>query len=341
MRCLIMRKLVFIFVSLLWVFPAEADEILLKNGDLLSGEIVHLEGKTIIMKTSYAGEIKVEWQEVICVTTDRELTFLLKTKEILKGRATCPDDGRIQLEGEKIGRSEEFSLADLEAIYLKPPPTVKYTGSVTLGGSLNKGNTDKASLNSAARFQARGKRQRVFFEGKYNYGESDGVKDEENWLFRGKYDFFVTKKFYTYAQTLLESDDFQDLNLRSTAGVGVGYQILDTDRTKLSAEAGPSYVNEDYDEAKDNRYAAARWSVRFEFDIVPERIKLFHLDEGFYSLEESDTWFVLTEQGVRFTLVENFFANFEFDYKYNNSPAPGNKKSDYAYIIGVGYALNF
>ena len=152
---------------------------------------------------------------------------------------------------------------------------------------------------------------------------------------------FFERKWYAYAQTLLESDDFKDLNLRTTAGLGVGYQFFDTDRTKLFVEAGPSYVNEDFDEAEDNDYAAARWSTGFEFDIVPKLIKFYHLGEGYYSLEDSESCFVLTEQGLPFTLVERLFLNFEFDCDYNNKPAPGKEKSDSAYIIGLGYDFDF
>ncbi len=341
MRHVLLTTLMLLLSLLLGVCPAKADGIRLKNGDLISGEIVRLEGESITVKTSYAGEIRVKWQEVNCVSTERELTFILKTKELLKGQAICPDDGQIQIVSEKIGRTEELPLDDLEGIYLKPPPSVKYSGSITAGGSLNQGNTERASFNSAARFFATGERNRLFLEGRFNYGESSNVRDEQNWLARGKYDLFFEKKWYAYVNTLLESDDFQDLNLRTTAGLGVGHQFFDTERTKLFVEVGPSYVNEDFAEADDNDYAAARGSIGFEFDIVPKKIRFFHLSEAYYSLTESDTWFLLTEQGLRFTLVGSLFANLEFDYDYNNKPAPGNEKSDYAYIIGLGYDFDF
>lgn len=157
-----------------------------------------------------------------------------------------------------------------------------------------------------------------------------------------KYDFFLTKKLFSYAQSLFERDDMQYLTLRSTLGLGLGYQILDSERASLFAEAGVSYFNEDYAETKDEQYTAARWSVGLGYEIVPERVKFFHLHEGYYSLEESGSYYIRSEQGVRLPLAAHFLANFQMvDYSYNSKPAPGKQESDTAYIFGLGYEFKF
>jgi hypothetical protein len=92
---------------------------------------------------------------------------------------------------------------------------------------------------------------------------------------------------------------------------------------------------------QDNSYAAARWSVGLEVAVVPERVKFFHRNEGYRSLEDADSYLIRSEQGLRFALVGKFFANLEYDYMYNNEPAPGTKSSDTAFIFGLGYECNF
>ena len=319
-------------------FSVGADEVRLANGDRFTCEIERMEETVLILKTSYAGELKLMWSEVVCISSDRELTFRLKNKEVMVGSVTCPADGKIQIMGVRVGESVEIPLDELDAINPSPPPpAVRYKGNINGGGTLTEGNTDEASIYVSANFEARSKRQRFTVGGRYNYGEAEGEITTRNALGRLKYDFFVWERLYTYAQARFERDDFQDLNLRSTMGLGVGYQIIDTERTSLFAEVGVSYFNEDFMESEDQKSASARESTGFNFDIVPKRIKFFHLHEFYYRWEQSDSYYLSSEQGLRFLLFRNFFANFQVDFDYNSQPAPDREKKDIRYIISIGY----
>jgi len=337
--CILWGSLIFV---LSWTWPVLADEVHLANGDRLTGEVVRMEKGSLLLKTTYAGEVQLKWQEVVCITSEGELTFRLQNGEVWIGRADCPASGRIQIVGERIGESAELPLLEIEAINPSPPsPAVTYRGDITGGGTVARGNTDEAAAYLSAFFEARSSRHRFTLRGRYNYGETDGEITARNALGRIKYDFFVREKLYSYAQARFERDDFQDLNLRSTMGLGLGYQILDTKRRSLFFEAGVSYFNEDFMEAEDKSYASARESVGFEVDIVRDRIKFFHLHEFYYSLKESKSYFISSEQGFRFPLFRNFFANIQLDFSYNSKPAPGRKKADTRYIGSLGYEFTF
>jgi len=91
-----------LIILLLWVLPALADEIHLQNGDRLTGEIMKMEEGFLLLKTTYAEEVKLKWEVVVCLTSDKELTFVLRSGEILIGRATCPESGRLQIQGRKV-----------------------------------------------------------------------------------------------------------------------------------------------------------------------------------------------------------------------------------------------
>ena len=41
----------------------QAEQVTLKNGDHLSGSIVSMDGKKLVIKTSYAGEVSIDWAE--------------------------------------------------------------------------------------------------------------------------------------------------------------------------------------------------------------------------------------------------------------------------------------
>jgi len=333
-----------IFLSFIFLISnsALADEIYLKNGDLITGEIGTSEDGRIVLKTPYAKKIEVEWDEVVCITSEKELTLLLKNNEKITGTAKCTTLGSIELKDPKTGQTRELSLADLQIVNPPPPPPPwTYKALVDVGGSIINGNTDKKTFNSSGRFVARSEIHRVFLEGKLNWGESDGKEDEQNWLTGAKYDYFFTKKFYAFFRPLAEHDRFQDLNLRYIIGAGPGYQIIDTEWTSLLVETGPAYVNEDYDDESDNEYISVRWSVGARWHIIRERVIFFHLQEGYYDLTSDEGLYLRTEQGLRLPLIKNFYFNMEFDWKYKSDPPSGNDKSDTALIFGLGYELNF
>jgi len=338
------RLIVFIFslIVLSLPYPAMADEIYLKNGDLLTGEIETFEDGLLVVKTAYAKKIKVQWQEVACVTSDKEVTLLLKSNEKMVGRATCPTIGSIQLTERQAGQTRVFSLADVQGINPPPPPPpVTYKALVNVGGAINSGNTRSKTFNSSGKFQARSKKQRLYLEGKFNYGESEGDENERNWLTGAKYDHFWTEKLYSYLRPFAEYDKFQDLDLRFITSVGPGYQFIDTETAGLFAELGPAYFYEDYGKGDDNEYLAARWAAAVRFHIIRQKIIFFHLHEFYHDLTSNEGAFLRTEQGVRLALVENFYLNFQVDYSYKSDPPDGKKSSDASYVLGMGYELNF
>ncbi|MBY0341292.1 MAG: hypothetical protein K2Q19_09035, partial [Rhodocyclaceae bacterium] len=55
---------------------ALADQVLLKNGDRLSGSVISKRGNTLIFKTSYAGELKIDWDEVAQLNTDKPVAVM-------------------------------------------------------------------------------------------------------------------------------------------------------------------------------------------------------------------------------------------------------------------------
>ena len=150
----------------------------------------------------------------------------------------------------------------------------------------------------------------------------------------------MTKKLFAYGQTLIEQDRLQDLDLRTTLGAGLGYQFFDTSRLSLFVEAGPSYVNEDYDVAEDRSYASGRWSLRFDWQIVPDRVKFFHFQQGYVNVEDTGDYLFRSEQGFQLPLINNFFCNIQMDYDYNSMPSPGKEKADLRYLFGLGYAFS-
>ncbi|NTV48704.1 MAG: DUF481 domain-containing protein [Geobacteraceae bacterium] len=321
-----------LFLFLLAPLSASADEVRMKNGDRLTGEIIRMEKELLIFRANYAEEkLSISWKVVDCIVSDRTLPVEFSDNEFLIGTISCPESGKVQIESTLLGKSSPTDLSTLRAVN---PST--YSGLLSLGGTLNSGNTDTKALNTATRLQVKTHKHRFTVDAKYNYGEANGEETARNASGSLKYDFFASGKVYSYAQSLSEQDSFANLNLRNTEGLGMGYQFYDSRQLSLFTEAGISYFNEDVNVGEDKRDAAARWSVGLDWEAVPKRLKLFHRQEGYYSVVANSV-VLRMDQGFRVPLVDTIAANFEIDYRYNGSPEAGKKSSDLALILGLTY----
>lgn len=313
---------------------AGADEVRMKNGDRLTGEIVRMEKELLIFKSAYAEEkLSIYWKEIDCIISDRNLTTEFKDNEFLIGKISCPESGQVQVESALFGKSFPMPLNELRSVN---PST--YSGIFNLGGILNSGNTDTKALNVSTRFQVRTRKHRFTVDAKHNYAAANGVTTARNSSASLKYDFFTREKVYSYAQSLTEQDTFANLNLRNTEGLGMGYQFFDTRQTSLFVEAGVSSFNEDVMIGVDERTAAGRWAVGLDWEVGLKRLKLFHRQEGYYS---SSSQVLRTEQGLRIPLLDNISANFEVDYRFNRFPEAGKKKADLNVILGLTYVYAY
>lgn len=319
--------------------PAAAGEVRLKNGDRLTGKIVKMEGEVLVLKTDYAGKISLKWDQVECIKSENQHTFVLKDQRKITGRIECPSDGVIGILDEQTGLSETLPGDAFQAI--NPLPPIRYKGNIVMGGNMAAGNTDTQGANTAATLQIRERPHRWTVNARGYYNETNNTMDAQNALGSVKYDYFITKKLFTYVQVLLEHDKMQDLDLRYAAGPGLGYQFVDTPAAKLFTEAGVSYVSEKYGANLDREYASGRWSVGFNWEILPDRVKFFHLHEGYIRLEDTEDFHFRSQQGFRLPLINNFYANIQFDYDYINRPATGKKHYDQRYIFGLGYDFEF
>jgi putative salt-induced outer membrane protein YdiY len=315
--------------------PGWADEVLLRNGDRLTGTIVTMEEGVLTLSTPHSGEVNIQWPEIQHLAADKPLKIQLHDtvdgpdwREWLYTHYAMMESLRISADG-------PLSFDAIKAI--NPPPPIRYRGTLNLGGNRTQGNTDTQALNASTRWTLRSDRHRVLAEAKYNYGEVGTQVTVRNSQAALKYDFFLTRKIFTNVEGLMEKDTFQNLLLRMTLGSGLGYQFVDTKAATVSVVSGLAYVNEHYTNAPSTKTPSARWGVRSEFVLVPDRVKLFHKHEGYYDFGERGALRIFADQGLRVTLLGNLFVNLEYDLRYNGDPAPGRQKLDEAMILGLGY----
>lgn len=319
-------------LSLLFLLSGlvSADQLLMSNGDRLSGTIVEKSGDWLIFKTKYAGELKIKWKEVAELVSDQPVTVLLHDDTLDKAQrfANAPGTGVI-------------STDDIS--HINPPPELSdqgysFSGKLNVGLNQTAGNTETQSYHVDSEAVYRTKGYRLTGGLIYNEASDNGDQNISNATLTAKYDRFLTEKWYVYGHTKLHRDKFKDLKLRSELGLGAGHQLFDTPSRQLSLEAGLTHVNNDYDVAPDEKSMAVRWATNYEELFWKDLLTFFHNHELTTPIEDTSDLVAIAKTGVRVPVADHLNTTIEVDVEYDNKPSASNKSTDLIYLFTLGYS---
>lgn len=218
-----------------------------------------------------------------------------------------------------------------------------WSGTVGAGASLSTGNTERTSAHATGDAVLRRERDRFSLGAYWQYAseendEGDSTITERRVGGRFKYDYFLTERSYALLNSMAETDDRADLQLRATAGLGYGYQWYEEETRKLSTELGVNWFHEDFDGASPNEYAAGRFAYDGLYKPAESWV-LQQTGELYQSLEDGDDMNSKLDTRGRYTFSSNLFAQAQWVWDWNNTPAEGKDRSDHRFLVSIGYSF--
>jgi len=312
-----------------------ADEVALRNGDRLRGEIDALADGILLLRTDYAGEVALRWSEVVSLATSRPVDVMLKGARTPMRGTLRPLDGTRALLIAADGAPLELALADIA--YLNPKPYesglgTHYAGHLTLSAAYARGNTHDGQLNADAELTARAREYRYAMSARLDRRDQAGGEANAAWLGNASFDRFVAERRFVYARGSLEHDRAKDLERRSAIGAGYGAQIFDTPDAGLAVRGGLDYVQVERFAAPGEGYPAFGWGVKAAYT------PWFHEHEGFWNLEDTAALLVRSKSGLRLPLLQRISASVQLNVDWERRPAPGRHSTDTTLLFGVNYA---
>lgn len=340
------RWLVLVGALLLAAATIRGDTVLLEDGTTYQGKISAATGDAVTITTSDGIEHKIPRAKVKGLATEGEMSVQVGGEEASNARVEDIGEGRLRV----IPAEGEARSAPVEEVKVIGPPVgpkterQRWTGFVTIGATFKDGNTNSKAVAARARAVRRGDNSRWTLNAGYDFIETEGEVAERAAFGEAKYDHFVTKKLFGYFLNRLDKKWSQDLTLRYTGGAGAGYQFIETPKTNLYAEAGLTYVFEDYETdrtvfpsvSSDDEYVAARFFAHF-FKAITGTTS-FNQDVTLLSgLRRADDVSVLSESTLSVKLTGALSASAMVILEYDNTPARGRDRVDTTYILGLTY----
>ncbi len=327
---------------------AGAEQVTLKNGDRLTGAIVSMDGKKLVVKTSYAGDVSIDWGEVSQFSSDKPLVITRTDKQVLSG--TVSTEGQEVMITTAQG-PQKLALADVgamrspadQAAYeksLHPGMLEGWAGGGSFGFALARGNSETTNL--ALGFDAKRKTAKDAWvvDAASIYSEDAKTSTTTANSFQGliRYDRNLTKRLFAYAAFAGGYDNLQDLNYRITPGGGLGYHAIMTDRTTLDLLGGLGYTRESYTTGLVNNLFTATLGDEFAY----KWFKSTSITQNLYylpALNDTSIYHVNGNFGLATKLNGWLTSNLNFNDRYNSAPVLGNKKNDVLFTAGVGFTF--
>lgn len=263
------RVIVGLFLVALTVSAAQADQVVLKNGDRLTGKIVNGDGKTLLLKTEFAGDVTVQWDAITSMESTEDVYLTLKDGSKLAGKITTKD-GQFVVAAPASTAATSIPAASKDAVVAvrndaeqkaydlaaermaHPKFTYFWGGMFDTGLALTRGNSSTTTFTLASKAIRETPRDKLTLYGNYVYGKDSSTPPDRttaNALIAGvRGDLNLTPRVFVFAFADYQTNELQHLDLRQTYGGGFGYHIMKNERTTFDVFGGLSYERDAFGE---------------------------------------------------------------------------------------------
>ncbi|WP_290653651.1 YdiY family protein [Aquisalimonas sp.] len=321
---------------------AFADTLILDNGDRLRGTFLAIDDGALTFRPDGTDQaLSLPLDAVAQLQTEDTIAAALDNGAEARGQAAEANNGTIRLDSVQSTEPGTVPVQELSRVSESEDAArepIETSGDITLGARITDGNTRSQTYSATADTRVRREANRLRFEAELHRARDDGEDTEDRTAAGIRYDHFVSERLYLNSNVSVARDRFRDLRLRTVAGLGLGYQVFDTDTRTLSAELGVSYVNEDFYEAENESNPAGRWALDYEERLAGDGVRLFHAQEGLVNLEDAEDLRVHTRTGVRFPFVVGMTGTVQVNFDYDNQPPGDTRRADTAYLLTAGYS---
>lgn len=265
-----MRTLGFFLLALCTFIPTcvRADEVVLKNGDHLTGEIVQYDGSKLTLDTDYAGKIQIDWKAITSLKSEKPVYVQTGPKQTVSG-VLSTQDGNFLLKPAS-GPTEAVSRASVQALRseseqaayerLQHPGLLQgWAGGVNAGFGLTGGNSQTRNLSLGFTAVRTGKSDKItsYTNAVYATDNLATPSVTANVVQGGaRYDHDFDGILFGFGSADFMSDALQALNLRSVFSGGLGYHVIRKPNTTLDFLTGLNYTHENYTTLSRNIAAA-------------------------------------------------------------------------------------
>lgn len=319
---------------------AQQDTLVSKTGDVIIGEIQGLSRNVISFDTDYAdSEFQIEWGEVRGLSSSTIL--IIYTNEGDKYVGTVKYNGN---DGRKViiteeGLDIELSLDEIVSINTS---NTKFWDRVYI--SIDAGYS-YAKANNLSQFSTAGRVK--YTEDNWNLGAGmNNVvtnQDEVGTTRRNEANIDFNRDIYgdafAFAGMEFLSSSEQNLDLRTTTKLGVGYYFFRENGLLFQGGLGLANAHENYGPPENSTHNSFEGLIGLVFDAYDTGDFSFMARTTAYpSFTNSGRWRINSYVSAKWDLPLDFYIKASFTHNFDSKPqVAGVDKGDYVFQTSIGW----
>jgi putative salt-induced outer membrane protein YdiY len=344
---LLKRGSVWTVLSILALSCAWADQVVLKNGDKITGSIVKKDGKNLTVKSDQFGEITIPWDQVVSIQSDKPLTVVGPNGQTVQGTLSTTD-GKVEVTTN--GTKLSFDPAQVATIRndaeekayerLQHPGWGQlWAGTASLGFAGATGNAETLTFTTsvAAARTTNTDKTSIYFNAIKASAFVNGKNADTAQAVRGGigYDHNVSPRMFWNVSNDWEYDKFQDLDLRFVIGGGFGYHAVKSERTQFDLLAGVDYNHARFSTPITRSFAEGFFGDQFTMKVTGATsiVQSFRIYED---VEDSSGYRANFDASANTKIARWLTWNVSLSDRYLHDSAPGRKTNDLLYSTGIG-----
>lgn len=344
-----------LFLLLLVFFSAaRADLVLLSNGDRVSGQLISADAKTVVIKTPYAGELKIDRSAVADIRVDAPMYVTLAEGAVIVSKVDSTGTAVRLVQPDGLVKS--VSPAEITAVrneaaqkafereeerWKHPRFNDFWRGSMTFSIANTSGNAKTTTLSTAANAVREAGKNVLALNFSQIYATQSTTEPfgaTANRISGSiRADRRADGRLFLYGINAYDFDRFLSLDLRSVFGGGLGYKPWVSRRGSLELSGGGNWNREKFSReegplVRNSGEVAAGQELTLQ---LLSRLKLFERAGFFPNLTNRGEYRFNFDANAAVPVMKWLEWTVGVNDRYLSNPLPGKKKNDVAITMGV------
>jgi putative salt-induced outer membrane protein len=239
------------------------------------------------------------------------------------------------------GRMGRHSIAACALLAISLPAAAQWTGKGEAGLAVSDGNSASTTANAKITI---GKKVHAWEHGfglAGLYVRSEGETSAERWesFLKTRYSF-GSGRTYWFGGARYEQDEFSGFNYQGVLDTGAGHKLIDSEKTKLTAQVGIGYkfwqTLETLEAPRDEDGSVAGTAGADFSHQLTDSTSLFN---KFGAEVTSDNNFLQNEAGVAVKVSDRLALSLGYTVRHNTDPPEGFRKTDTLSTVNLVYEV--
>jgi putative salt-induced outer membrane protein len=214
------------------------------------------------------------------------------------------------------------------------PALADWTGKGDIGASFASGNSENQAASANLELKNTVDKWQHTFGFAGNYGHDGDDKTAQRWELRGQTQYEITERAYGFGAARYEDDEFSQYDYQASLAGGLGYKIINTERTKFWVQGGPGYRYAKLADTGENEDGVIfRGDAGFEHQLTDTTkiVDRFLVEAG------SDNTYLQNDLGLEVTITGAVGLRVGYQVRHNTDVAPDVEKTDTLLTVGLLY----